>query len=145
MKIFSSLWICCQPGLESEFQDSQDYRESLSWKTSKQTSKQTYKQTYKQKRSLFSWAVVAHTCNPSTLRGRDRWISEFEFNLVYRVSPRTARAPQRNPVLKLQKKNKKQQQKKQTKHQKLKCLHFHFPLHSNCICMQIIVSEYFSK
>jgi hypothetical protein len=32
--------------------------------------------------------------------GRGRWISEFEDSLVYRVSSRTARATQRNPVLK---------------------------------------------
>jgi hypothetical protein len=33
--------------------------------------------------------------------GRQRqWISEFEASLVYRVSSRTARAIQRNPVLK---------------------------------------------
>jgi hypothetical protein len=35
--------------------------------------------------------------------GRGRWISEMEANLVYRVSSRTARATQRNPVLKNQK------------------------------------------
>jgi hypothetical protein len=34
------------------------------------------------------------------LGGRDRWISEFEASLVYKVSSRTARATQRNPVLK---------------------------------------------
>jgi hypothetical protein len=33
------------------------------------------------------------------LGGRGRWISEFEASLVYRVSSRTARATQRNPVL----------------------------------------------
>jgi hypothetical protein len=32
------------------------------------------------------------------LGGRSRWISEFEVSLVYRVSFRTARATQRNPV-----------------------------------------------
>jgi hypothetical protein len=32
------------------------------------------------------------------LEGRGRWISEFEASLVYRVSSRTARATQRNPV-----------------------------------------------
>jgi hypothetical protein len=32
------------------------------------------------------------------LEGRDRRISEFEASLVYRVSSRTARAIQRNPV-----------------------------------------------
>jgi hypothetical protein len=33
-------------------------------------------------------------------RGRGRQISEFKDNLVYRVSSRTARAVQRNPVWK---------------------------------------------
>jgi hypothetical protein len=37
------------------------------------------------------------------LGGRGRWISEFEASLVYRVSSRTARTAQRNPVLKNQK------------------------------------------
>jgi hypothetical protein len=39
------------------------------------------------------------------LGGRGRWISEFEASLVYRVSSRTARTTQRNPVLKTLKKN----------------------------------------
>jgi hypothetical protein len=34
------------------------------------------------------------------LGGRSRWISEFKASLVYRVSSRTARAMQRNPVSK---------------------------------------------
>jgi hypothetical protein len=34
------------------------------------------------------------------LEGRGRWISEFEASLVYRVSSRTTRATQRNPVSK---------------------------------------------
>jgi hypothetical protein len=42
------------------------------------------------------------------LGGRGRWISEFEASLVYKVSSRTARATQRNPVLKKNKQNKKQ-------------------------------------
>jgi hypothetical protein len=37
------------------------------------------------------------------LRGRGRWISEFETSLVYKVSSRPARATQRNPVSKKQK------------------------------------------
>jgi hypothetical protein len=45
------------------------------------------------------------------LGGRGRRISEFEASLVYKVSSRTARATQRNPVSK--KTNKKQN--KQTK------------------------------
>jgi hypothetical protein len=41
------------------------------------------------------------------LGGRDRWISEFQASLIYRMSSRTARATtQRNLVLK----NKKQKQ-----------------------------------
>jgi hypothetical protein len=42
------------------------------------------------------------------LGGRGRWISEFEASLVYRVSSRTARATQRNPVSKNQKRKKKE-------------------------------------
>jgi hypothetical protein len=49
------------------------------------------------------------------LGGRGRWISEFEASLVYRVSSRTARATQRNPV---SKKKQKQKNKKQTKNPK---------------------------
>jgi hypothetical protein len=40
------------------------------------------------------------------LGGRGRWISKFEASLVYRVSSRTARATQRNPVSKNKNKNK---------------------------------------
>jgi hypothetical protein len=46
--------------------------------------------------------VVAHAFNPSTWEaeaGGGRWISEFEASLVYKMSSRTARAIQRNPVL----------------------------------------------
>jgi hypothetical protein len=38
------------------------------------------------------------------LGGRGRWISEFKTSLVYRVSSRTARTAQRNPVSKKQNK-----------------------------------------
>jgi hypothetical protein len=48
------------------------------------------------------------------LGGRGRQISEFEASLVYRVSSRTARATQRNPVSKQQQ----QQQNKQTNQNK---------------------------
>jgi hypothetical protein len=41
------------------------------------------------------------------LGGRGRQISEFEASLVYRVSSRTARAIQRNPVSKNQKEKRK--------------------------------------
>jgi hypothetical protein len=40
-------------------------------------------------------------------RGRGRRISEFEASLVYRVSSRTARTIQRNPVSKKKKRKKK--------------------------------------
>jgi hypothetical protein len=43
---------------------------------------------------------------------KGRRISEFESSLVYRVSSRTARAIQRNPVLKNQRKKKKRKKKK---------------------------------
>jgi hypothetical protein len=45
-------------------------------------------------------------------RGRQIWISEFEASLVYKLNSRTARAIQRNPVSKNQKKNKTKQKKK---------------------------------
>jgi uncharacterized FlaG/YvyC family protein len=50
------------------------------------------------------------------LGGRGRWISEFEASLVYKVSSRTARAAQRNPVSK--KKKKKKKNNKRTNKQK---------------------------
>jgi hypothetical protein len=46
------------------------------------------------------------------LGGRDRQISEFKASLVYRVSSRTARATQRNPVLKNKKQTNKQTKNK---------------------------------
>jgi hypothetical protein len=45
------------------------------------------------------------------LGGRDKQISEFEGNLVYRLSFRTARATQRNPDLKNQKEGTKRRRK----------------------------------
>ena len=44
--------------------------------------------------------MVVHAFNPSSQEGRSRQISEFEASLVYKVSFRTARATQRNPVSK---------------------------------------------
>jgi hypothetical protein len=53
------------------------------------------------------------------LGGRGRWISEFEASLVYRVSSRTARAIQRNPVSKNKKKQKQtNKQKKDNQNQR---------------------------
>ena len=48
------------------------------------------------------------TLRKATLQGRGRRISEFKVSLVYKVSSRTARGIQRNPVLK----NKTKQNKK---------------------------------
>ena len=47
--------------------------------------------------------MVAHAFNPSTWEA-EAGGSEFEASLVYRVSSRTARATQRNPVSKNRKK-----------------------------------------
>jgi hypothetical protein len=49
--------------------------------------------------------VVAHIFNPSTWEA-EAGNSEFETSLVYRVSSRTARATQRNPVSKKTKQKK---------------------------------------
>jgi hypothetical protein len=46
------------------------------------------------------------------LGGRGRQISELEASLVYRVSSRTARATQRNPVSKNQNKEEKERKEK---------------------------------
>jgi hypothetical protein len=48
---------------------------------------------------------------PQHLGGRGRRISEFETSLVYRVSSRTVRATQRNPVSKTKTKQNKTKQK----------------------------------
>jgi hypothetical protein len=45
------------------------------------------------------------------LGGRDRRISEFEASQVYRVSSRTVRATQRNPVSKKKKKEEEEKRK----------------------------------
>jgi hypothetical protein len=63
-------------------------------------------------KKCFTAGVVAHASQH--LGGRGRQISEFEASLVYRVRSRTARAIQRNPILK------KQQQQQQKKNQKPK-------------------------
>jgi hypothetical protein len=46
------------------------------------------------------------------LGGRSRQISEFKASLVYRVSSRTARATQRNPVSKKEKEKKRREEKR---------------------------------
>jgi hypothetical protein len=54
------------------------------------------------------------------LGGRGRQISEFKVSLVYRVSSRTARATQRNPVSKNKNQKTNKQKKTKTKKQKSK-------------------------
>ena len=49
--------------------------------------------------------MVAHACNPSIWEA-EAGGSQFEASLVYRVSSRTARTSQRNPVSKIKIKNK---------------------------------------
>jgi hypothetical protein len=46
------------------------------------------------------------------LGSRGRQISEFEASLVYKMSPRTARATQRNPVSKNQKEKEKEKRER---------------------------------
>jgi hypothetical protein len=48
------------------------------------------------------------------LGGKGRQISEFKASLVYRVSSRTVRVTQRNPVLEIKKKRKKKKKKVKT-------------------------------
>ena len=57
--------------------------------------------------------AVTPACNPRTLGGTGRWISEFGASLVYTVSSRKAKATQRNPASK-NKQNKKQKTKTTT-------------------------------
>jgi hypothetical protein len=52
------------------------------------------------------------------LGGRGKWISEFEASLVYKVSSRTARAIQRNPVSKNKNNNTKERKKGRKKERK---------------------------
>jgi hypothetical protein len=51
------------------------------------------------------------------LGGRGSWISEFEASLVYKVSSRTARAIQRNPVSKQTNKQTKKLNRQKKKYQ----------------------------
>jgi hypothetical protein len=44
-EVDESLWVQGQPGLQSEFQDSQDYTEKLCLEKTKKQTKQTPKQT----------------------------------------------------------------------------------------------------
>jgi hypothetical protein len=65
---------------------------------------------------------VAHAFNLSIGRGRGRQISEFEASLVYKVSSRTARAIQRNPVSKQSKTTQNKTKQNKTKQNKTKTI-----------------------
>jgi hypothetical protein len=54
------------------------------------------------------------------LGGRGRQISEFKASLVYRVSSRTARTTQRNPVSKNKKQNQRKKKRKKRRKKKKK-------------------------
>ena len=57
---------------------------------------------------------MAHTFNPSTREAEaGRRISELKASLAYRVSSRTARATQRNPASKNQKRKKKKKRERE--------------------------------
>jgi hypothetical protein len=74
------------------------------------------------------------------LGGRGRRISEFEDSLVYRVSSRTARATQRNPVSENQKKKEKKKKEKAEKTHRTQLL-------TQCIvsCKYLTDEEYISN
>ena len=62
---------------------------------------------------------MAHTFNPSTREAEaGRRISELKASLAYRVSSRTARATQRNPASKNQKKKKKKKREREREREK---------------------------
>jgi hypothetical protein len=63
------------------------------------------------------------------LGGRGRWISEFEASLLYRVSSRTARATQLNPVSEKKKEKEKERKNKQTNKQTKTLMDFHILNH----------------
>jgi hypothetical protein len=65
------------------------------------------------------------------LGGRARRISEFEASLVYKVSSRTARATQRNPVSKKENQKRKKPKKTTTTKQNKKTLSVLFCTQAN--------------
>jgi hypothetical protein len=58
---------------------------------------------------------MAHAFNPSTWEAESGRFLEFEASMVYKVSSRTARAIQRNPVSKTKQNKTKQNKTKQNK------------------------------
>jgi hypothetical protein len=74
---------------------------------SSRTAKATQRRNLVSKKHTSRAGMRHHAFKSQHLGGRGRRISEFEASLVYRVSSRTARATQRDPVSKKQTKKKK--------------------------------------
>lgn len=74
---------------------------SINWSAVRSTDRYVYA-VASPYRTVLNWAVVGHAFNPST-REAEAGGSALEASLVCRVGSRTARAPQRKPVLKKQK------------------------------------------
>jgi hypothetical protein len=74
------------------------------------------------------------------LGGRGKPISEFEGSLVYRVSSRTARATQRNPVSK-----KTKEKKKKTKQDKKKIVLVAMSILAACMYMHHVCTWFLQK
>jgi hypothetical protein len=66
----------------------------------KLSQKETKPEKWSLKMRQYLKVLSGHGIMPLILGGRGRQISEFEASLVYRVSSKTARATQRNPVSK---------------------------------------------
>jgi hypothetical protein len=90
------------------------------WRLAKQYVDQDATCTFKRTIHAGQWWCTP--LNPSTLglsntlRRNSQWISEFEASLVYKVSSRTARAIQRNPISKKQKQTKQNNKNNKTIH-----------------------------
>jgi hypothetical protein len=67
-----------------------------------------YTHTHTQHTHTDNWTVVAHTFIPSCERQRQVDLWDLQDSLVYKASPRTAGATQRNPLLENQKRKKKE-------------------------------------
>jgi hypothetical protein len=95
-----------------------EFEASLVYRVSSRSAKATQRNPISKylKNPTLSYPIFSHirvkicqnnlqTRYQSTKGGRGRQISEFEASLVYRVSSRTARATQRNPVSEKKKKD----------------------------------------
>ena len=90
----ADFWVRGQPGLQSEFQDSQGYTEKPCLKKTKQN--KTKQNKTKTKKIWFELGMVVHTFNPSTWKAEaeDFWVqgqpglqSEFQDSQGYTEKP----------------------------------------------------------